>query len=77
MTTPNTPTTEQPWFTIPGVAGLPEVHVPRFDVPKLDLPKVDLPQIADDAKERITTTAKDVRKNVEHTVVLIRELVGV
>jgi len=71
------------WFTTPAVDALriPAVEVPKFDLPKMDvpfdLPKVDVVSFATEAKDKVQATAADVRKNVSHTVVLLREVVGV
>jgi hypothetical protein len=79
------------WFTLPAVdrLGIPQVSVPKdltkIELPKFELPKVDLPKVSDvdvrafaeQARDRAHATATDVRKNVSHTVTLLREVVGV
>lgn len=67
---------------------LPKFDLPKFDLPKvtdLHMPKVDLPKVSDlhmpkvDATmvvERATHAVDDARRNVTHTVTLLRELVG-
>lgn len=69
------------WFTLPAVdrLGIPQVNVPK-DLTKIELPKVpevDVRALAEQARVRAQATATDVRKNVSHTVTLLREVVGV
>lgn len=64
------------WFTIPTLGLLPKVDVPKppvVDVRSLD----DVRTLAEETKDRVTSTVQDVRKSVGSTVVLIREVVGV
>jgi hypothetical protein len=68
--------TAEYWFTIPSFGLLPQVDVPK--PPIVEVRSIeDVRTIAEDAKELVTSTVQDVRKNVGSTVVLIREIVGV
>jgi hypothetical protein len=61
---------------------MPKLEMPKFEMPKVDmsrakLPEVDVVAMTNQAKDRVTVTAKSVRGNVSHTIDLIREAVGV
>ena len=68
-----------------------KVNLP-FDLPKFDLSKVDLSKVglskvdlanidfsamANTARDRVETVAKDVSTSVSHKVTLVREAVGI
>ncbi len=76
-----------PEVTLPAV-DLPTFELPKFDLPKFDLPKFDLSALdttavaklrdrAHDAVHQARSTADGARNAAEHTVVLVREAVGI
>ena len=61
-----------PQLKVPTVT-LPEVKMPEMKMPEVSVPSIDVNAVKVSAVE----TATKVRQNVEHTVVLVREAVGI
>ena len=56
--------------------GLPKVDMPHFDQAVVDKAVADAMELAGTAKTKADAIATDVRRNVEHTVTRMREVVG-
>jgi len=66
---------------------LPKFDLSKFDLSKVDLSKVGLSKVdlanidvsamANTARDRVETVAKDVSTSVSHKVTLVREAVGI
>lgn len=68
---------DMPQLKVPTVT-LPEMKLPEMKLPEIKMPEVSVPSIDVNAvKVSAVETATKVRQNVEHTVVLVREAVGI
>ena len=68
---------DMPQLKVPTVT-LPEIKMPEMKMPEIKMPEVSVPSIDVNAvKVSAVETATKVRQNVEHTVVLVREAVGI